>query len=68
MKSILSVKSAKQIPAPVKPTNLSMRDLCLNPLEQPLLSMCWGVPRVWGQKSGKITAKMGSPGLPDRQG
>eukprot|EP00983_Pelagomonas_calceolata_P093200 1157751-Pelagomonas_calceolata.AAC.3 len=38
----------------------------------PEVSLCGGVPRVWGQKPGKIPAKMGSPGscppgLPDQQ-
>eukprot|EP00983_Pelagomonas_calceolata_P125918 1161253-Pelagomonas_calceolata.AAC.3 len=41
--------------------------------EQPcVLSLCREVPRVWGQKVGKIPAKMEStgeatPGLPDQQ-
>eukprot|EP00983_Pelagomonas_calceolata_P016404 517877-Pelagomonas_calceolata.AAC.3 len=27
-----------------------------------MLSMCWGMPRVWGQKAGWIPAEMGSSG------
>eukprot|EP00983_Pelagomonas_calceolata_P122293 1160894-Pelagomonas_calceolata.AAC.3 len=39
------------------------QDLCLDLSKQLcILSLCRGLPRVWGQKSGKIPAKMGSPG------
>eukprot|EP00983_Pelagomonas_calceolata_P077930 1154070-Pelagomonas_calceolata.AAC.2 len=40
-----------------------MQDLCLDLSEQPCtLSLCRWVPRVWDQKSGKMQAKVGSPG------
>eukprot|EP00983_Pelagomonas_calceolata_P066512 1149075-Pelagomonas_calceolata.AAC.3 len=42
---------------------LSMQDLCLDLSEQNcILSLCQGLPRVWSQKSGKMSVKMGSSG------
>eukprot|EP00983_Pelagomonas_calceolata_P065454 1148597-Pelagomonas_calceolata.AAC.2 len=39
-----------------------MQDLCLDLSKQLCILGFWGLPRVWGQKSGEIPAKMGSPG------
>eukprot|EP00983_Pelagomonas_calceolata_P042857 1138678-Pelagomonas_calceolata.AAC.17 len=39
------------------------QDLCLDLSKQLcILSFCRGLPRVWGQRSGKIPATMGSSG------
>eukprot|EP00983_Pelagomonas_calceolata_P126036 1161265-Pelagomonas_calceolata.AAC.6 len=42
---------------------LSVQDLCLDPPGQPCTPcLCRGVPRVWGQKAGKMLAQTSSSG------